>query len=304
MQKFTNFFLITAALTVCIFSAVLAQDTNSLFKEEKVKNYLPHMSWYEVEQALKKTDMVIIPVGSIEQHGKHLPLITDTYAAIETSKLIAQETDVLVAPVVFAGLSEHHMAFPGTVTLSPETFEAVMYETALCMIQHGLTKIMFYNGHGGNTASVNNVILKIKQETSAAAVFLNDISYIPDRSITKMPDYDWHAGVGETGLMLYLTNSLVNMSLAEKPVITFPEEAKKLQAGAKNNRNLNLITNSYLFRPLDTGKKGSTRELTNTGVVTMGNPADGTAEYGKKSRQRLIKAVVKFINDWKEASKN
>ncbi len=197
-------------------------ETNPLFKEAKVKNYLPHMSWKEVEEALERTDMVIIPVGSIEQHGKHLPLGTDTYGAIEASKLIAQKTDVLVAPAVFAGLSEHHMGFPGTLTLRPETFEAVVFDAAKSLIHHGFTKIMIYNGHGGNTTSVTNVIQKINQTTPATAVFLNDLAVPEDEDPEPAIPYDWHAGEGETSYMLYMTPSLVDMSRAEKPVLTFP----------------------------------------------------------------------------------
>jgi len=104
--------------------AASAQETNlnPLFTEKKVKNYLPHMTWPEVEEALKRTDVVIIPVGSIEQHAKHLPLGMDSYGAVETCKLIAQRAEAVVAPVVLAGLSSHHMGFPGTITLTPETF--------------------------------------------------------------------------------------------------------------------------------------------------------------------------------------
>jgi creatinine amidohydrolase len=276
--------------------------TNPLFKETKVKNYLPHMTWKEVEEALTRTDMVIIPVGSIEQHGKHLPLCTDIYAVIETSKLIAQQAEVLVAPAVFVGLSEHHLGFPGSLTLTPATFEAVVFEVAQSLMHHGFNKIMIYNGHGGNTTSVVNVVQKINQTTSATAVFLNEIQLPPEENPEPTVPYDSHAGEGETSTMLYLAPSLVDMSQAEKPVLTIPPTAQKALDHIEAEPNLRLVQSANMWRPKSAGKKASTREMTNNGVFTTGDPKKATAERGRKSRQRFIDAAVKFINEWKKIS--
>jgi creatinine amidohydrolase len=285
-------------------SVVLGQSsvTNPLFSEDKIKNYLPHMSWMEVEEALERTDMVIIPVGSIEQHGKHLPLGTDSYGAIEASKLIAQKTEVLVAPVVLAGLSEHHMGFPGTITLKPETFEAVILDAAQSLIHHGFTKIMIYNGHGGNTTSVKNVIQRINQTTAATAVFLNELELSEEEEPEPRIPYDWHAGEGETSYMLYLTPSLVVMSRAEKPVLTFPPVVQKIQESG-GDPNLQLVQDAHLFRPKATGKNASSREMSKIGVFTSGDPNDATAEKGRKRTERMIEAAVDFIEAWRKAAK-
>ena len=79
---------ISSASIIC--SSVQAQEANPLFVQERVRNFLPHMTWPEVEEALTRTDVALIPVGSIEQHGRHLPLGTDSYAATELCKLLAQ----------------------------------------------------------------------------------------------------------------------------------------------------------------------------------------------------------------------
>lgn len=273
---------------------------NPFLNEVKVKNYLPHMSWEEVQALLQVTDMAIIPVGAIEQHGKHLPMCTDIYTVIEKSKLIAQETDVLVAPSVFIGLSEHHMGFPGTLTLSPETFEAVIYETAQSLIQHGFSKIMIYNGHGGNNVSVANVIEKINQNTMATAVNLNEIEAPPSDEPEEVIPFDWHAGEEETSYMLYLVPSLVKMSAAEKPILTFPSIAQKAHNNMEDEPALELVAESILFRPKSSGKGASTKEMSNNGVITSGDPNNGTAERGQKLVQGDIKAIVKFIEAWKK----
>src|SRR5437870_7820659 len=97
-----------------------AQATNPLWHEEKVKNYLPHMTWPEVQDLLTRTDMVIIPVPSLEQHGPQTPIGTDFLSGVERAKLVAQRTDVLVAPDIMAGSLPYHMGFPGTISFSTE----------------------------------------------------------------------------------------------------------------------------------------------------------------------------------------
>jgi creatinine amidohydrolase len=279
-----------------------AQDVNvsPLFNEKKVRNYLPHMTWVEVEEALKRTDVVIIPVGSIEQHAKHLPLGTDSYLAIEGCKLIAQKAEVVVAPVVLAGLSPHHMGFPGTITLTPETFEAVVYETALSLIHHGFRKILIYNGHGGNTASVAHIINKINQTTAATALDLEKVQAPRKEPLYPPIPLDVHSGVSETSYALYLFGNLVDMSKAENPVLTFPPEMLKFMEMAKTNPVFNEVWGSIWFRPLETGKKTSTREMTNTGAVTTGDIKTSTAERGRKEAEDFIDAAAKFIEEWRK----
>src|SRR5665647_346025 len=284
-----------------IHAAAMAQnpDANPLFSEKKVKNYLPQMTWVEVEQALTHTDAVIIPLGSIEQHGRHLPLGTDTYEAVETAKLIAQKADVLVAPVVIAGLSSHHMGFPGTIALSPETFEAVVFETAQSLIRHGFRKILIFNGHGGNNVSVANVIQKINQTTRAVAFDLGRVEIARKEPLYPPILWDVHAGVEETSMMLYLAGSLVDMSKAVNPKLSFPPDVAQMDALGKSDRAMAKLAEDMRFRPFETGKKTSTREMTDTGSVTTGDIRTATAERGRRELEGFVDAAAKFIEAWR-----
>src|SRR5689334_2248581 len=116
----------TLLVFLCLFLLVSSPShaqTNPLWHSPKVKNYLPHMTWPEVDDLLSRSDMVIIPIPAIEQHGPQLPIGTDYYSGEELAKLIAQKTDVLVAPVLLPGISPYHMEFPGTITLSADTVQ-------------------------------------------------------------------------------------------------------------------------------------------------------------------------------------
>ena len=293
--------VLTLAMGFGLGLAASAQDANvnPLFTEKKVKNYLPHMTWLEVEEALKRTDVVIIPVGSIEQHAKHLPLGTDSYGAIETCLLVAQKAEAVVAPVVLAGLSSHHMGFPGTITLTPETFEAVVYETALSLIRHGFRKVLLYNGHGGNTESVAKIIQKINQTTPATALDLEKVQAPRKEPLYPPIPLDVHAGVSETSGALYLFGSLVDMSKVENPVLTFSPAMRQFMERAKTDPVFAQVWGSMWFRPIETGKKTSTREMTNTGAVTTGDIKTATAERGRKELEDFVAAAARFIEEWR-----
>ena len=106
------------ALMMPAAAAAQAPPKNPLWHEEKIKNYLPQMTWPEVQDLLTRTDIVIIPIASIEQHALHLPIGTDFLNGVERAKLVAQQTDALVAPILLPGNSPYHMEFPSTITLS------------------------------------------------------------------------------------------------------------------------------------------------------------------------------------------
>ena len=286
------------AFGVLLTSVASAQETNPLFTQEKVKNYLPHMSWLEVEELLERTDVALIPVGSQEQHGKHLPIGTDFLAAQEACKLIAQKTDVLVAPVVMAGISAHHLGFAGSLTLSPSLFEEVIFETVQALVHHGVRKIVFYNGHGGNGASVTNVINRINNSTIASAVDLGEIQFSQQASPFPEPAMDFHAGVGETSWMLYLTPQLVDMSRAENPVLTPPAQAREAWE-SMTGANANLVAFTHLFRPDESGKGAASHQISSNGVFTTGDLAESSAAQGKFRFDHLVDDAVRFIEEWK-----
>ncbi len=295
-----RFISLTAAAWISfasiICSPVQAQETNPLFTQERVRNFLPHMTWPEVEEVLTTTDVALIPVGSIEQHGRHLPLGTDSYAATELCKLVAQRADALVVPVVLTGLSAHHLGFPGSLTLSATTFEQVLFETAEALIHHGIRKIALYNGHGGNAASVANVITRINNSTAATAVDLGQIE-VPAVDSPYEPEAFDHAGVGETSWMLFLTPQLVQMAAVENPVLTFPPDAQKARE-TMSGGNLDMLLSAYLWRPEITGKEAASHQITSNGVFTMGDVNTASAAQGRFRFEHLVEAAAQFINQW------
>ncbi len=318
MRKTLTF--LAAFLTAAVTLATPAKDTdrepatNPLWRAPKVKNYLPDMTWPEVQDLLTRTDMVVIPVGALEQHGPQGPIGTDFYNGVAKAQLIAQKTDVLVAPILMPGNSPYHMGFPGTITLSSETLEKVYFEAAQSLIQHGFRRFIFLNAHGGNAATTHFIVDRINQETAASAVDLDRAdqpfmveAHLPasvrmelDR-LPKIAGFDHHAGVSETSQSLYLIPSLVDMKrVPPAQSLTLPPHLEAMLPRVDtSDQTSTLIFLSEALKAKSTGKRTSTREMTSTGVWSEADPALSSAARGKASVDAFVSASVQFIDTWK-----
>ncbi len=282
-------------------AGTLQAQTNPLWHEEKIKNYLPHMTWPDVQDLLTRSDMVIIPVPSLEQHGPQTPIGTDYLSGVERAKLIAQKADVLVAPILLAGLSPYHMEFPGTIALSPDTVQRVYFEAAQSLIYHGFRRIMFLNSHAGNQYMTAYVADRVNQETPAIAVELGAaVGPLITRETSRSTQFDRHGGVGETSGALYLFPTLVNMSKAGKNDLTLPDHLNKmLPQVIAGDRVATQVFLAEGLKPKSTGKHTSTREMTVTGSWTQRDTRDASAAIGQRETESFVNAAVAFIEKWK-----
>jgi creatinine amidohydrolase len=287
-------------LACFLLAATLSAQTNPLWHEQKIKNYLPHMTWPEVQDLLTRTDMVIIPVASLEEHGPQTPIGTDYLAGVEQAKLIAQKTDVLVAPILLPGISPYHMEFPGTITLSHDTMQRVYFEAAESLIHHGFRRILFLNSHAGNQYLTMYVADRINQETPAIAVDLST-SVRGAGEGGRATAFDRHAGVGETSRAMYLFPTLVDLSKAGKNDLTLPDHLNKaLPQVVAGDAATTQVFLAEALKPKDTGKHTSTREMSATGVWSERDTRDSTAEQGRRAIESFVNAAAAFIDKWKE----
>ncbi len=297
MKKFGLKTLGIGSLTILIiflFSLGVAAE------EEGKPLVLQEMSWVDVQENLKENDMVIIPIGSTEQHGPHLPLGTDSYIGLKISRMISARTGVVVAPVLWSGYSVYHSGFPGVLSLKPETMEQVLYETATILIKYGFSKIMFFNSHGGNKVVENKVIHRINHTTEAIAVSIGIGSPIQKGGGEEDVFFDNHAGLSETSSMLFVRPDLVNMGRAKKAEITFtPQQQALLDAGRKNP-DLMMVWNTLFGVPVETKKGGASHEISSNGIWSFEDPALATKERGEKAAESMADYAVKFIEAWKQ----
>ncbi len=125
---------------------------------------LENMSYVEVEGYLSEKDIILVPVGSTEQHSPYGLIGTDFLTAEAIAREVGKRMDIIVAPTLTYGMSQHHMAFPGTVTLSPETYIQVIKDLIKSFLNHGFRRVIFINGHGGNINPANTAFEQLKSE--------------------------------------------------------------------------------------------------------------------------------------------
>ncbi len=125
-------------------------------------------TWSEVEDYLKSSTGIIVPIGSTEQHGPNGLIGTDAICAEVVGRGLGERVNALVTPTIAAGMAQHHMAFTGTMTLRPTTLIAVIRDCVVSLAAHGFRRFYFVNGHGGNIAIVQSAFAEIYSERSMA----------------------------------------------------------------------------------------------------------------------------------------
>ena len=153
-------------------------------KEVRKTMQLENLSYPEVESYLKEKDIILVPVGSVEQHSPYGLLGTDFITAEHIARQTGEAMGILVAPTLCYGVSPHHMAFAGTVTLSPDTLMAVVCDVARSLVAHGFRRILFVNGHGGNIAPIQVALVRLKTEGTPGILQL--ISWYTLKGIGKI----------------------------------------------------------------------------------------------------------------------
>ncbi|MBS7609123.1 creatininase family protein [Candidatus Bathyarchaeota archaeon] len=236
--------------------------------------FLASMTWPEAKEALTKADYVIIPVGSIEQHGPHICLGNDAFTTFEIVKKVVEgaypRLRLVVLPPLYYGQSEHHMAFPGTVSLRFSTFMDLIYDICSSLKRHGVRRIAVINGHGGNTGPLNLVLqYRVKKELGIQTALINWWTYSAD---IGQPT---HADRFETSVSMYLLPEFVREERIEKPSLK-PYTISMKETGWNSEL-------SPLLLNMD--------ERTNTGAL-LPDPTLASKDLGKKFVETAVCRII------------
>ncbi len=162
--------------------------------------------------------ILVIPVGSIEQHGHHLPVVTDSLlveAMVDAALERLDDVPVVVSPTVWSGFSPHHLTFGGTLSLDFENLRAILEDIASTGLENGFDAVLFVNGHGGNGPLIGSVVSTVGVEADAEVLGTTYFELASDR-IEALRDSETggmaHGGEFETSLMLALRPDLVGDS--------------------------------------------------------------------------------------------
>lgn len=168
---------------------------------------LARLTWPEAAEAIRAARLALVPVGSLEQHGPHLALDTD--AAVAEAMARRLEADLgeaaLLCPLVPYGLSEHHMGFPGTLTLRPESFTGVVLDVVESLARWGLRRVLVVNGHGGNVDALRLVSRRARRDLGSLVAAVMWAQLAGDEIAARVESESYgHACEVETSVVMVL----------------------------------------------------------------------------------------------------
>jgi creatinine amidohydrolase len=243
-------------------------------------------TWPELKEVAREKRVVILPVGSVEDHGPHLPLDTDNLFVWEICVAAARKIPekVLVMPLISYGFEEHHMDFPGPVTIDPVHFIDYLSDVAKSIARHGFKKILIVNSHGSNASLADIAARRVTLETSALCALVNTWilgrKEIGELRESVFPGGVSHACEYETSLYLHLAED-------------------KVQKG-RIGRDIPAQKSQFIWRDLERPSPVQLMEwwssFSKTGVC--GDPTKATREKGKRifdaSVQKLVDLSCEF----------
>lgn len=258
---------------------------------------LGNLTITDIREYLEHKDLILVPVASLEQHGPHLPLYTDTITAVEVSRRVAEQIAVLHTPPIWMGYSPQHMHEPGlgrgTITVRSSTLSAVMHDVARSLIHHGFNRIIFINGHGSNVKVVDPVLRQLRYETGALIGFVKPymerytgiLAGLMENPPEETPG--WHASELETSQDLAWNEDLVRMDRAAFTKAHIPNFLPDSFAKKDGMPDVEFEGYTYFNFPMDH------HEFIESGVI--GNPLRATKEKGEESFRRLSEHVARGV---------
>jgi creatinine amidohydrolase len=249
-----------------------------------MKRYdLTEMTWEEVKEALNTVQLAIVPIGAHEQHGPHMVESCDAVLAEEMAKRLSENMHpyVMMTPTVNMGVSQHHINFPGTISLQPATLIAILRDIVSSLFHHGISKFLFLNAHGGNQSTLNLAATMLANEMKVEVFYAKTTSsakHAISKNITST--LFGHSCERELSEALYLAPQLIRKDKVAKGEILYGGSWEQLRPGKT-------LQGSYYYD-----------EMTANGCI--GDATKATKEIGQQiveeALENLEKELAKLLN--------
>ncbi|NLN19148.1 MAG: creatininase family protein [Firmicutes bacterium] len=246
------------------------------------------MTVKDVEEGLRETQTVILPVGCVEQHGWHLPLSTDIHNAYEIAKRISAVTGCFVAPTMPYSYSGGSL--PGTINIAPQTVSAVINDICCSLAQQGFKNIIVGLGHGGseNIRGIRdglNIAIRMNPLLGQVKIALVPLSSLSPAARACFGKKDFHAGKSETSRMLYWHPELVG----DERVTDSEEVMAMLRQDQDAYQTVERPVDHPMVMP-----RIRQNEAMKIGV--MGDPSKASAQLGETIAKEIVAGMVELIN--------
>jgi creatinine amidohydrolase len=254
---------------------------------------MTRMTWEDFRDAIDAETVAVIPIGSVELEGPHLPIGVDTIAARNLSERLDGVPGVLVGPTLPIGYSKWFMPFAGTISLEMETLIRVLDEYARSLIAHGVKRLLFFNAHRGNNAAIEAVARGLIAEGKARAAMINVWKLVNDLAADPENQIDerrfTHAGEAMTSVIMALAPETV---AAAKIAADRPKSPPGSAFKVKNSLGETEFQGSVqiLFQDL--------HRITDSG--TMGDPSGAGTEKGRNLAEQVVAYTRAFIREFQK----
>ena len=263
-----------------------------------MKEYLlDHMTWKEIHDNLNMFDAVLIPVGATEQHAAHLEIRFDAFSATEwcyrTAKMLnARGHWVVVAPTVSYGVSWYHQNFPGTLTLTHETFRNLIKDLCRSLARHKFKNVIIVNSHGGNTSTLMTCLDELNAEERIRVVLTQWFSMAaPELKRLGITTPSLHAGEAETSFGYGLGMNVRRDMLSQTPLNRMEKQQQELGFPVSSLISYDpTMPGANVLVPMD-----FIEQITEGGVI--GDATLATEEKGKCIVDYLVSTLGKLIAD-------
>jgi creatinine amidohydrolase len=243
--------------------------------------YIADETWPELGDYFENESLALVPLGSTEQHGPHLPLATDHIIAEAYAREAAKRTGYLCTPTINIGVSPHHRQFHGTMWVDAPSFRDYVESFTRNLAYHGIDRVIYVNAHGGNVEHLREVGRHLRDEEVLYAVEWMWNDSIPDLVDDLFDQNGPHGGPKETAMIQYLRSELVRedrLENARDEGMTTVDEADMRKFGART-----------FYDAAD-----------NTDNGVLGDQTDATAEKGEEMFEEASAQLVKLC-EWLEA---
>jgi creatinine amidohydrolase len=255
----------------------------------QIKFRYEEFTWPEIREAVAQNRVAVVPVGTIEQHGPHLPLSTDVVTSTEISRRAVEQipAEAVLLPSVYYAFNEHHLDFPGTIAVKGETFLNYVTDIGLSLAHHGFRKILLVNGHGSNVPFLDIAARKITNQSQSICAMAPWWNLVPPELFKELRESEFPGGMAhgcelETSVLLYLRGDLVQMDKAE--------------------RDLPVQRSEFFYwdlqRPSPVFFQEFFSRYSRTG--TLGDPTKASVEKGRRFVEGTVERMIRVIRELRE----
>jgi creatinine amidohydrolase len=239
---------------------------------------LDRLSWPEVQAELAAgRDTVVVAFGATEQHGPHMPLATDALIGDHLARLVADELNAFVAPTVRVGCSEHHLEFPGTLSVSEPTFHAIVADLVRSLARGGFRRVVLLPTHGGNFGPLATAIQKLGPAQDVQIRALTDLRAL--LAIAQIGAEEFGVPLGEGGL--HAGEWETSMLQTIHPDLVHPERAEPGYTGDLETAAAAVFTQGV-------------HSLAPNGV--LGDPRQASPEHGQRYWAKVLSVAMAEID--------